>query len=351
MADHVHKTPVCSFGAHNPHAPSCANMRGKEIACGTIVDPAHPNVGSALCRHRDTPLWQPGKWNKAGVQGKNNCYNYACDSVTGTFAQPGVASGNIPGGLTCADYTASAVADGLSEKDCDKPCPLRCWKVALVIAPGDDFHWYRQDADGTWSHKPGGTPATQSDASGNPITDPRTADRDYRGVGGANYTLFCGCFCVCPPVTIASLDGFTGGHALLAMRYDVPTIEVSYGLFSGRENPTFTLTDPQIKTFAEMLAKLPETKSIPSTTWQHFTVTNFHEVPNMPNQVTLRDGIVEMLHGEKVSYHKDSKNVFAWLKKALDESDHGELVKTVEAKRATGETEAPGKTCTCGTCA
>ena len=29
------------------------------------------------------------------------------------------------------------------------------YAVLLVICPDRDYHWYRQDADGTWSHKPG----------------------------------------------------------------------------------------------------------------------------------------------------------------------------------------------------
>ena len=31
------------------------------------------------------------------------------------------------------------------------------YAVLLVIWPNRDYHWYRQDADGTWSHKPGST--------------------------------------------------------------------------------------------------------------------------------------------------------------------------------------------------
>lgn len=31
------------------------------------------------------------------------------------------------------------------------------YAVLLVVSPGFDYHWYRQDADGTWSHKPGST--------------------------------------------------------------------------------------------------------------------------------------------------------------------------------------------------
>ena len=57
-------------------------------------------------------------------------------------------------------------------------------RVALVMAPGYDYHWYRKGRNGYWTHKPGGTPATNIDNSGNLIPDPRTADR---GV----YTQFC----------------------------------------------------------------------------------------------------------------------------------------------------------------
>jgi len=38
-----------------------------------------------------------------------------------------------------------------------------------------DFHWYRQDRDGTWSHKDGWRTPSNKDADGNMITDPRTA--------------------------------------------------------------------------------------------------------------------------------------------------------------------------------
>ena len=71
--------------------------------------------------------------------------------------------------------------------------PPGMYPVALVIAPGDDYHWYRQDSDGTWSHKPGNTPATNLDASGNPITNPETANRNN---GSHDYSVFCGYFYV-----------------------------------------------------------------------------------------------------------------------------------------------------------
>ena len=57
--------------------------------------------------------------------------------------------------------------------------PGLCY-MALVIWPKRDFHWYRLDIDGTWSHKMGWGPATKEDDSGNSIYDPMYADRgDY----------------------------------------------------------------------------------------------------------------------------------------------------------------------------
>lgn len=134
--------------------------------------------------------YNPGAWNDGdGVQSANNCYNYACDMQTDTFAQPGRASGSMYQNPDCGEVSNGARSDGLTDVDCDQSCSCEAHKVALVVWPGYDFHWYQYNCDGTWSHKPGSTPATNLDNSGNPITDPRTADR-------GPYTIFCGCFCV-----------------------------------------------------------------------------------------------------------------------------------------------------------
>jgi hypothetical protein len=58
------------------------------------------------------------------------------------------------------------------------------WYVALVLWPGTDYHWYRQDKVGCWSHKPGQTAARNVDSSNHPISDPKTCNR-------GPYTVFC----------------------------------------------------------------------------------------------------------------------------------------------------------------
>ncbi len=60
-----------------------------------------------------------------------------------------------------------------------------------MVAPGIDYHRYRQNADGTWSHKPGTTSIKNCDDSGNAIFDPEFADRGI-------YTSFVGFFKITP---------------------------------------------------------------------------------------------------------------------------------------------------------
>jgi len=132
------------------------------------------------------PLWEPAWWNDAGqVQWNNNCYNYGTNYRSDTYAQPGLANGAMYASITCPDVRAGAVADALIDwPKANNKCPKEGHLVALVVGPGWDFHWYRKGRNGLWTHKPGGTPATNLDNSGHLITDPRIADR-------GNYTDFC----------------------------------------------------------------------------------------------------------------------------------------------------------------
>ncbi len=137
-------------------------------------------------RCRCAPLYEPNWWNDGGQrQGNNNCYNYGTNYRTDTFAQPGQAAGAIYTALTCAAVRPAAIADDLIDAPkADNKCPKEGHLVALVVAPGWDFHWYRKGRNGYWTHKPGGTAATNQDNSGASIPDPRTADR-------GPYTDFC----------------------------------------------------------------------------------------------------------------------------------------------------------------
>jgi hypothetical protein len=132
--------------------------------------------------------YNPGFWNNSATQPYNNCYNYARNWRTNTFAQPGRAHGAQTGTMACNTVTVAAMADGLKKRcDCLSPNEWPRRLMALVIDPGWDYHWYRHQRGGFWGHKPGSTAARNVDNSNVLITNPETCNR-----GG--YTDFCGYF-------------------------------------------------------------------------------------------------------------------------------------------------------------
>ena len=141
---------------------------------------------AAPCVIANTP-YNPGFWNVPAVQPKNNCYNYAMNYRSDTFAQPGRITGHQWTAINCANVGNAAAWDG-----CKTTCSGSNKLVALVIAPGPgfiDYHWYRRHSEGFWGHKPGGTAARNVDNSGLLINGTtRTPANCNRGP----YTIFCG---------------------------------------------------------------------------------------------------------------------------------------------------------------
>jgi hypothetical protein len=155
------------------------------------ANPLIDTTQDAKCRKCEYEISQfnPAFWNNPATQPYNNCYNYGRNWKTNTFAQPGRAHGAMTSTMACNTVTTAAMADGLVKR-CN-PClpsgefPRRL--MALVIDPGWDYHWYRHQRGGFWGHKPGSTPAKNTDNSNVVITNPETCNR-----GG--YTDFCGYF-------------------------------------------------------------------------------------------------------------------------------------------------------------
>jgi hypothetical protein len=135
--------------------------------------------------------FNPGFWNDPTHISRNNCYNYASNRRTDTFAQPGRATGHQATVMACSDVTSAALSDGLHHRfDCFPDSEKPRWLMALVVAPNYDYHWYRKQKEGFWGHKPGGTAARNIDNNGAIVWNPETAAR-------LPYTDFCGYFYAC----------------------------------------------------------------------------------------------------------------------------------------------------------
>ena len=163
------------------------------------------------------------------TQSLYNCYEYAMGE-TGARRQPG-------GGVGAANWNRAGILALMTSDlglpvNCDPTCPSATRKMMMFVTgdamPGGhpitrietqptriiywqwDFHFYRQDIGGIWSHKPGLRRHRLTDilVGGDRIPDPRTANRRSLEPTGAppiggrtaywgiDYTHLIGCWCV-----------------------------------------------------------------------------------------------------------------------------------------------------------
>jgi hypothetical protein len=346
------------------------------------------------------PKFEPDKWNK-DFKLANNCYNYVANQVSERVQKalddnlipidkndkpvlsiPGMAGGKPPAKppWTCKNVKEGAEADGFKSEIGGKPvtkdskCPEGCWKVALVIAPDDpkdpkknDFHFYRQDDDGNWSHKRGlNGDATNKDFSGKVITDPEKADR-------GKYTEFCGYFCACPKELkqVAAFppdekkdesDESTETNVFATVTLKEPTIlvtssmelELPVGRFSinyeeeelmptgepsvtvcalinsGRENPCWELSTNELEVLRSKLIDLPLRKTEPSTnsTYQGFHINNPDNAIEIPSRVHVFNGTVDVWEGESSIQYEDAHQLEQWLSMLAASTSFGSSVRS-----------------------
>ena len=188
--------------------------------------------GEIFCAHHKTngcptkspltgaePHFAPDEYNgDRAIQHSHNCFAYAMNVRDGEkikscrernacrFHVPGKSKGHpdFSGkmGKTCSDVIGRTMADVPEGYliDFSIPCKKGFSKIAVVVDEDNDLHYYRQDSNGFWSHKPGGRPVTDKDAVGAKIYDPRRASRYYPKEDvsdtGLNYDSFCSYMCV-----------------------------------------------------------------------------------------------------------------------------------------------------------
>jgi hypothetical protein len=133
-------------------------------------------------------VYNPKYWNKKGIKETHNCYSYALGKIIpklGSKAQPGYASGHSY--INNTDYECLKFSERLKKdspgsyiENFDNACLPGFYKIFLALDVNNDYHWYKQNSDGYWSHKPGSTDVTNLDAKGNKIKNPYLSDRKFK---------------------------------------------------------------------------------------------------------------------------------------------------------------------------
>jgi hypothetical protein len=148
-------------------------------------------------------LYEPHKWNdNYNIKSTHNCYTYALGKIRiglDSKAQPGYASGynhiDDEKDYNCNEFFKRLKKDVPSSylEKFDNACLPGFYKIFLALDPGNDYHWWRLNSDGYWSHKPGATEVVDVDASGKKIKNPLLANRKYSSL---NYNKPCFFACI-----------------------------------------------------------------------------------------------------------------------------------------------------------
>jgi len=155
------------------------------------------------------PKYEPIRWNNnSKIRENHNCYSYAFNDIHGKRkgkAQPGYYANYPP--ISSSEYNCDAIYKRIKKDnpsvyktDFKNKCGKGYYKsfFALSLGANTDYHFYRQDKNGYWSHKPGRTNASNLDASKKIIINPDRANRNYSHL---NYSTPCQFFCVHPSMT------------------------------------------------------------------------------------------------------------------------------------------------------
>ena len=153
------------------------------------------------------PIYSPRVWDSINESYNNitNCYSYAMNRIeTGKDEklQPGELSTGKYQNYECNEISNKKMDDfnGIKKSSKYGHVPCGYYKIALVLDTQGtpDYHFYRQDINGKWSHKLGDNKVSNLDGSGNILIDLDFNDHNYDKVNNDEhvYNIICGYYIV-----------------------------------------------------------------------------------------------------------------------------------------------------------
>jgi hypothetical protein len=159
------------------------------------------------------PVYDPDKWNlNPTYKLKNNCYSFALNKPAHKRlgkGQPGYSSKVNISNDDNKEYKCERFYHRIKKDNptmyltsFDEKCSPGFHKsfLAIDLKEDKDYHFWRQDKNGYFSHKPGLTNVTNLDASGKKIKNPLKSDRNFTHY---QYKKPCFFFCSNPKTSHA----------------------------------------------------------------------------------------------------------------------------------------------------
>jgi len=165
----------------------------RAVICSALMKQPLKKAFNDVAPCPDAPDYEPELWTGHPFQFMNNCYSYAVNDMRRD--RPAMPAPGGKAGLTLEQYRSLPLhelitwlqRDGLERASGPVARPghyLVAFALQLEFCPAGDRQWrmvdghfWRQDADGLWSHKPGMLLPSREDASGRQIVMPHQCDR------------------------------------------------------------------------------------------------------------------------------------------------------------------------------
>lgn len=152
-------------------------------------------------------IYEPSKWNDdIFIRKSHNCYSYALDLIERKRAKKcqkiiskknSICLRKQPNNVdkidkyhNCTELINNILKEYPKIKKTTKnsPCPEGFYRVVLFLLKRkdnhhltlNDFHFYRQDSNGFWSHKDGWRKATNKDKHGKLIREPEIIEYENK---------------------------------------------------------------------------------------------------------------------------------------------------------------------------
>lgn len=157
------------------------------------------------------PDYNPEKWSNPVIQNSHNCYAYFLDDVSVAIKescrqhcnetpdeecncsfmkpQPGSCDKMLYNSVyTCDEMINKIIVDNphihliTSKYPEAVKCPKNYYRGAMVVDHNNTYHFYRQDSNGSWSHKQGTLPIERIDSNSELIWNLQEAAKDYNSI-------------------------------------------------------------------------------------------------------------------------------------------------------------------------
>jgi len=109
----------------------------------------------------------------------------------------------------------------------------------------------------------------------------------------------------------------------------VQKIRIELDIFSGRQNPSWELTEKEATEMVGQMENLPSAPlqpDIPGLGYRGFIISNPGRIAGLPVQIRVYSGVLIVTEKGSVKYFNDVNNIENWLIGKAREHNYGEII-------------------------